>query len=233
MIALTGEQLSAVAAIEEAIGRGTRFALHGLAGTGKTTVAAHLARSQRGARLCAYTGKAASALRTKTGLGPRRTVPPHTRARGATAASVPPKRVLAAASAARHIPEPMTGSPLKRQRKLGVVRAEDGSVIAFPRLTHPRAGLSHAEWRGLGPAEKIERLFGVSLDDLFEIMSWPIGELDPFRLSVRMQVTRVVFAICLKPMLDGKLGRDAARERDRQRMLAELARNLRQADSRP
>jgi hypothetical protein len=27
----------------------------------------------------------------------------------------------------------------------------------------------------------------MSLDDLYEIMSWPIGELDPFRLSVRMQ----------------------------------------------
>ena len=78
----------------------------------------------------------------------------------------------------------MTGSPLKRQRNLGV-RAEDGSVIAFPRLTHSRAGLSHAEWRALGPAEKIERLFAMSLDDLYEIMSWgPIAELDPFRLSV-------------------------------------------------
>jgi hypothetical protein len=26
----------------------------------------------------------------------------------------------------------------------------------------------------------------MSLDDLYEIMSWPIGELDPFRLSVRI-----------------------------------------------
>jgi hypothetical protein len=50
-----------------------------------------------------------------------------------------------------HILGPMAGSPLKRQRQLGV-RAEDGSVIAFPRLTHPRAGLSHAAWRALGPA---------------------------------------------------------------------------------
>ena len=118
----------------------------------------------------------------------------------------------------------MAGSPLKRQRKLGV-RTEDGSVIAFPRLTHPRAGLSHAEWRGLGPAEKIERLFGMSLDDLYEIMSWePITELDPFRLSVRMQVTRVVFQVGVKAMLDGTLGRQAARERDRDRILGELIR---------
>jgi hypothetical protein len=119
----------------------------------------------------------------------------------------------------------MAGSPLKRQRRLGV-RADDGSVIAFPRLTHPRAGLSHAQWRTLGPAVKIERLFGMSLDDLYEIMSWPIGELDPFRLSVRMQVARVVFMIGAKALFDGKLGREAARERDRERVLSELIRGF-------
>jgi len=122
----------------------------------------------------------------------------------------------------------VAGSPLKRQRKLGV-RAEDGGVIAFPRLTHPRAGLSHAQWRALGPAEKIERLFGMSLVDLYEIMSWPIGELDPFRLSVRMQVTRVVFMVGVKAMLDGKLSRDAARERDRERVLGERIRGFEQS----
>ena len=31
-----------------------------------------------------------------------------------------------------------------------------------------------------------------------EILSWPIAELDPFRLSVRVQVTRVVFTICVR-----------------------------------
>ena len=122
----------------------------------------------------------------------------------------------------------MPGSPLKRQRKLGV-RDEDGRVIAFPHLSHPRAGLSHAEWRALGPAEKLERLFGMSLDDLCEIMSWePIAELDQFRLSVRVQVVRVVFTICVKAMLDGTLDREAARERNRQRVLDELDRKLRE-----
>jgi hypothetical protein len=115
----------------------------------------------------------------------------------------------------------MAGSPLKRQRKLGVT-AEDGGVIAFPRFTHPRAGLSHAQWRVLGPAEKIERLFSMSLDDLYAIMSWPIEELDAFRLSIRMQVTRVVFMVGVKAMLDGKLSREARRERDRDRVLGEL-----------
>jgi hypothetical protein len=44
----------------------------------------------------------------------------------------------------------------------------------------------------LGPAEKIERLFDMSLDDLFEIMSWPRAELDPLRLSLQVQVMRIV-----------------------------------------
>ena len=115
----------------------------------------------------------------------------------------------------------MAGSPLKRQRRLGV-RAEDGSVIAFPHLTHPRAGLSHTQWRMLGPAEKVERLFDMSLDDLFEIMSWPRAELDPPRLSLQMQVTRVVMPIASKALLDGSLGREIARERERDAVLARL-----------
>src|SRR5262249_31360911 len=65
---LTDEQQKAVAAIEQAIRDGSTFALHGLAGTGKTTVAAHVARSREGAYLCALTGKAASVLSRKTGL---------------------------------------------------------------------------------------------------------------------------------------------------------------------
>ena len=85
----------------------------------------------------------------------------------------------------------MAGSPIKRQRKHGV-RAKDGSVINFPRHTHPRAGLSHAAWRALGPGEKLERLFGMSLDDLYQIMSWPIGELDLYRLSVRCDRERIL-----------------------------------------
>ena len=117
----------------------------------------------------------------------------------------------------------MPGSPLKRQRKAGVTDPVTGELVQFPRLTHPRAGLSHGEWRALGPGEKLERLFGMSLDDLYEIMSWgPIAELDPFRLSVRVQVTRVVFTICMKAHLDGSLGREAARERNREATLRRL-----------
>jgi len=97
------------------------------------------------------------------------------------------------------------GCPIRRARK-AAVRGVGGSVIAFPCLTHPRAGLSHAEWRALGPGEKLERLFSTSLDDLYEIMSWePIAELDPARLSVGTEATRTDFTICVKTCLDGKL----------------------------
>jgi hypothetical protein len=118
----------------------------------------------------------------------------------------------------------MPGSPLKRQRKAGVSDPASGELVQFPRLTHPRAGLSHAEWRALSPGGKIERLLGMSLDRAAEIMSWPLAECDSPRLAVKMQVWRVVFTICVKAVLNGSLGRDAARERDRQRILEELAR---------
>jgi hypothetical protein len=101
-----------------------------------------------------------------------------------------------------------------------------GSVIAFPRM--PRTADLPRGWRHWSPAEKIEHLLGMTLDDIAEIMSWgPIAELDPFRLSMRMQVMRIVLAIGIKALLDGKLVRDAARERNRDAVLEELARRLR------
>jgi hypothetical protein len=81
----------------------------------------------------------------------------------------------------------------------------DGSVIAFPRM--PRVADLPLGWRQRSPAEKVQHLLGMSLDDAHEILSWPIGELDPFRLSVRMQVSRVVFMIGVKALLDGSLDR--------------------------
>jgi exodeoxyribonuclease-5 len=66
---LTAEQLAAREAIDKAIGRRQHFAVHGLAGTGKTTLAAHVARSLPGdAFLCAPTAKAANVLSQKTGI---------------------------------------------------------------------------------------------------------------------------------------------------------------------
>jgi hypothetical protein len=119
----------------------------------------------------------------------------------------------------------MAGSPLKRARKQGI-RRDDGTIIAFPYM--PRVADLPRGWRHWPPAEKIEHLLEMTLDDIAEIMSWgPIGELDPFRLSVRLQVMRIIFAIGAKALLDGKLVRDAARERNRDAVLERLSSGLR------
>jgi exodeoxyribonuclease-5 len=71
---LTQEQTAALAAVEEFVTLPSwaltkrSFTLHGLAGTGKTTLMAVLARRYPRATLCAFTGKAASVLRRKVGL---------------------------------------------------------------------------------------------------------------------------------------------------------------------
>ena len=108
----------------------------------------------------------------------------------------------------------MSGSPLKRQRKAGVVDPVTGELVPFPYLSHPRAGLSNAQWRALSPGEKIERLLNMPLDRAAEILTWPLAELDPLGLSLRMQVSRIVFMIGMKAWLSGTLGREADRERD-------------------
>jgi hypothetical protein len=113
----------------------------------------------------------------------------------------------------------MSGCPIRRARKAAAV-AGDGSVIAFPRLTHPRAGLSHAQWRALSPGEKLEQIFGMSLDRMAEILiSGPIAELDPARLNAVVTIARVVLLISARAGLFEK----AQHERDRHRILAELA----------
>jgi hypothetical protein len=104
----------------------------------------------------------------------------------------------------------MAGSPLKRQRKAGVVDPVTGELVPFPYLSHPRAGLSNAQWRALSPGEKVERLLNMPLDRAAEILTWPLAELDPLRLSLRMQVWRIVFMIGMKAMREGKLGRECA-----------------------
>jgi hypothetical protein len=118
----------------------------------------------------------------------------------------------------------MAGSPLKRQRKLGI-RADDGRIIAFPYM--PRVADLPSGWRHFSAAEKIEHLLGITLDDMDEILSWPIAELDSFRLSVRLQVMRIIFAIGVKALLDGKLDCEAARKRDRDRVLEAFSPGLR------
>ena len=117
----------------------------------------------------------------------------------------------------------MAGSPLKRARKQGI-RLEDGSVIAFPYM--PRVADLPTGWRHYSAAQKIDHLIG--LDRWYEISSWgSYRELDPLRRSFQMQVLRVFLSIGLKAMLNGTLDREAARERDRQRVPDELDRKPR------
>jgi hypothetical protein len=117
----------------------------------------------------------------------------------------------------------MAGSPLKRQRRLGV-RNEDGSVIAFPYM--PRVAELPPGWRRWSPAAKIEHLLG--LDRCREVLSWgPFADLDPLRRSFRMQVIRILLPIGIKAMLDGTLDREAARERDRAAELERISAALR------
>ena len=113
----------------------------------------------------------------------------------------------------------MAGSPLKRQRKLGV-RTADGRVIAFPRM--PRVADLPPGWRHFTTAQKIEHLIG--LDRCYEILSWPWAELDPVRRSFQWQVMRVLWSIGIKAMLDGTLAREAARDCNRAAVLEELNR---------
>jgi hypothetical protein len=115
----------------------------------------------------------------------------------------------------------MAGSPLKRQRRLGV-RREDGSVIAFPYM--PRVADLPPGWRHFSAGQKIEHLIG--LDRCYEILSWPFRELDPLRRSMQMQVMRVLLPIGIKAVLDGSLDRELARDRERAAALNELHHKL-------
>lgn len=69
-VTLSDEQTNALGSIQGFLARGGRqtFTLHGLAGSGKTTVLARVAAENDSAILCTLTGKAASVLRDKTGI---------------------------------------------------------------------------------------------------------------------------------------------------------------------
>jgi hypothetical protein len=106
---------------------------------------------------------------------------------------------------------------MKRMRKAGITDPVTGELVPFPYM--PRVTELPPGWRWLSTAEKVEHLLGMSLDRAAEILTWPVAELDPLRLSLRMQVWHVVFMIGVKAMLNGTLAREADRERDRQRIL--------------
>jgi len=107
-------------------------------------------------------------------------------------------------------------------RKAGVSDPVTGELVSFP--YRPRVAELPRSWQNFGPAQKVEHLLNMSLDRAAEILSWgPVADLDAHRLHVWLQVWRVVFMIGTKALFDGGLGREAARERDRERVIANLA----------
>jgi hypothetical protein len=82
---------------------------------------------------------------------------------------------------------------MKRMRKAGITDPVTGELVPFPYM--PRVAELPPGWRWFSTAEKVEHLLGMSLDRAAEILAWPLAELDPLQLSLRMQVWRIVFMI--------------------------------------
>jgi hypothetical protein len=105
---------------------------------------------------------------------------------------------------------------MRKLRKNGAVD-QDGNVVTIARLPSISGSNKPPGWNRWSPAEKAEHLLGLSLDRMHDYLSWPADELDPYRLAAQTQVIRVV------AMVAAKVWREAARERERQRVLQELA----------
>jgi hypothetical protein len=113
--------------------------------------------------------------------------------------------------------------PAQAQRKAGI-RADDGSVIAFPYM--PRVADLPPGWRHFSPADKIKHLLGMPLDRALEIISWPLAGLDPMRVSLKVQVIRIIVLIAGKALLDGSLDCQIVRARERDAALARMVSEL-------
>ena len=107
----------------------------------------------------------------------------------------------------------MPGRPLRRARA-AAARAANGEVAPPPRRL--RAGLSPGDWRRLSLVEKLQSLYGLSLDAALEDFSYR-GD-DRHHLAARTSARHDVMMICAKYAIE------MSRERDRQRILEELTR---------
>ena len=111
----------------------------------------------------------------------------------------------------------MPGCPIRRARQ-AAVRDANGEVVAFPFLTKVSGADKPRGWSRWSAAEKVEYLLGLSVDRMHDYLSWPPDGLDPYRLAAQTQVIRVV------AMVAPKAGGEAARERERHRIIEELTR---------
>jgi hypothetical protein len=106
---------------------------------------------------------------------------------------------------------------MRRLRKTGAVD-QDGNIVTIPRLPAVAGSNKPPGWNRRSSAEKAEHLLGLSLDRMHEYLSWPADDLDPYRLAAQTQVIRVV------AMVAAKVGVEAHRERERERILSEMTR---------
>jgi hypothetical protein len=113
----------------------------------------------------------------------------------------------------------MAGSPIRKLRKTPAVD-HDGNVVTIPRLASVAGSNKPPGWNRWSDAEKVEHLLGMSLDRMHDYLAWPADGLDPCRLAAQAQVIRVI------TMVAPKAGVEAARGRERERVLAEMARDL-------
>jgi hypothetical protein len=96
-------------------------------------------------------------------------------------------------------------SPLPNRQKVALrgvrrlVRVKPSPFVPFLILSHPSACLSHAQWRALGPGEKLERLLGISLNDTGEIL---LGRL-PLSSTRYPLGAEATDARCLHDLLEG------------------------------
>jgi hypothetical protein len=109
---------------------------------------------------------------------------------------------------------------MRKLRKTGAVDA-DGNVVTIPRLPSVTGPDKPPGWNRWSAAEKVEHLLGMTLDRMHDYLSWPADGLDPYRLAAQTQVIRVV------AMVAAKVGVEARRKRDRDRVLEALSPGLR------
>src|SRR5215471_13717030 len=113
----------------------------------------------------------------------------------------------------------MTGSPMRRARKIGAVD-QDGNLVTIPRLPSVTNADKPAGWQRWSDAEKVQHLLGLSLDRMHDYLSWPPDNLDPHRLTAQSQAARVV------AMIAARAGVEVRRSREREQAINALVKDL-------
>ena len=117
---------------------------------------------------------------------------------------------------ARHIPPHVRSTTSQSAPRRDPRRKRPGCHLAAPPESRPPNGRLAS--RRLSPVEKLQALYGLSLDAALEDLSYRGDE--PYRLSARTSARHDVMMICAKYAIE------TSRERDRQRVLEELVRGL-------